>query len=119
MACVEDRAGPQYLDRRHDVDAYIRLFNHLRDMALSRTSRSTSSGPPHRSATDDRGHLQWRVSTFSGSQGTCVAVAVPGDGRVLVRNSNDPEAATLSLAPAAMATWVSSCRAGDLDDLTA
>jgi len=37
MACVEDRAGPQYLDRRHEVSAYIRLFTFLSSVALSPT----------------------------------------------------------------------------------
>jgi hypothetical protein len=34
MACVEDRAGPHYLDRAHDVAAHVDLFQHLRDVAL-------------------------------------------------------------------------------------
>lgn len=35
MACVEDRAGPHYLDRVHDVAAHVDLFHHLCDVALS------------------------------------------------------------------------------------
>jgi transcriptional regulator with XRE-family HTH domain len=34
MACVEDRAGPHYLDRAHDVAAHVDLFQHLCDVAL-------------------------------------------------------------------------------------
>jgi len=35
MACTFDWAGPHYLDRSHEVDAHIRLFRHLTDVALS------------------------------------------------------------------------------------
>src|SRR5690606_14020342 len=35
MACVEDRAGPHYLDRTHDVAAHVALFQHLIDVSLS------------------------------------------------------------------------------------
>ena len=62
--------------------------------------------------------LLWRVSTFSGSGGSCVQVARSTDGDVLVRNSNHPEAGTLALSPAEMSSWVVSATAGELDDLT-
>lgn len=35
MACVEDRAGPHYLDRPHEVEAHTRLFRYLTKVALS------------------------------------------------------------------------------------
>lgn len=34
MACVEDRAGPHYLDRQPEVEAHVLLFNYLSDVAL-------------------------------------------------------------------------------------
>jgi hypothetical protein len=59
----------------------------------------------------------WRKSTFSGSGGTCVEVAQSPDGTVLVRNSNHPDAGTLSFTPAEMAAWIAGCQAGEFDDL--
>ena len=60
--------------------------------------------------------LPWRISSFSGASSTCVQVADTGD-RVLVRNSNHPDAGTLVLRDAIMAAWVAGVAAGDLDDL--
>jgi hypothetical protein len=35
MACVEDRAGPHYLDRPHELEAHTTLFRYLSGVALS------------------------------------------------------------------------------------
>lgn len=35
MVCTEDRAGPHYLDRTHELEAHINLFAHLSGAALS------------------------------------------------------------------------------------
>lgn len=35
MAYVEDRVGPHYLDRPHELDAHIRLWKHIATAALS------------------------------------------------------------------------------------
>jgi hypothetical protein len=59
----------------------------------------------------------WRKSTFSGSSGSCVEVAQLPDGGVLVRNSNDPGAGTLTFTPAEMKAWIAGCQAGEFDDL--
>jgi hypothetical protein len=59
----------------------------------------------------------WRVSSFSGTGGTCVELAEIGP-TVAVRNSNHREAATLHLATAVAAGWITSVATGDLDDLT-
>lgn len=59
----------------------------------------------------------WRTSSFSGSNGDCVAIAAAADS-VLVRNSNHPDRGTLGLDPSAMAAFVAACSAGELDDLT-
>lgn len=34
MACVQDRAGPHYLDRPQEIDAHATLFEYLSDVAL-------------------------------------------------------------------------------------
>lgn len=58
----------------------------------------------------------WRISSFSGSNGSCVAVADLGD-RVAIRNSNAPDRAALALSPACVAAFVAACSAGECDDL--
>ncbi len=60
--------------------------------------------------------LRWRISSYSGSNGACVAVADLGEA-VAIRNSNHPDAGTLRLDPDAMAAFVASCRAGEMDDM--
>ena len=59
----------------------------------------------------------WRKSSYSGQNSACVEIGEPGDGSLLVRNSNHPDAGTLALAPTVMATWVAGTKSGDLDDL--
>ena len=61
--------------------------------------------------------LHWRKSTYSASQSECVELAERSDGRVLVRNSNHPDAGTLTCTSAEMAAWIEGCRVGGLDDL--
>jgi hypothetical protein len=56
----------------------------------------------------------WRTSSYSGSNGDCVAVA-ENAGSVLVRNSNHPDRGTLSLSAHAMANFVAACAAGEWD----
>jgi hypothetical protein len=62
--------------------------------------------------------FDWRISSYSGPDNTCVAVARAGADTVLMRNSNRPDAGTLTLDPSTVATWLAGCRAGGLDDLT-
>lgn len=62
--------------------------------------------------------LPWRKSSHSASSSACVELARHPGGPVLVRNSRRPDAGTLTVHPAAMATWLAACRAGHLDDLT-
>jgi hypothetical protein len=57
----------------------------------------------------------WRKSSYT-DNGTCVEVAETDHG-ILVRNSNRPEAGTLTFTRAEMAAWVQGCRAGEFDDL--
>lgn len=58
----------------------------------------------------------WRISSYSGDSSTCVEVA--GEpGVALVRNSNHPDAGTLTLSRAAMGVLTDAVKAGELDDL--
>jgi hypothetical protein len=59
---------------------------------------------------------RWRISSFSGQNGSCVAVAESGDA-VLVRNSNHPDRGTLAVSPDTMAAFVAAVKAGEYDDL--
>jgi hypothetical protein len=60
---------------------------------------------------------RWRKSSYSASSGACVEVAQLDGGRVLVRNSNHPDAGTLTFTAAEMAAWIAGCQAGEFDDL--
>lgn len=61
--------------------------------------------------------VNWRKSTFSSHNGTCVEVAALADGRVAVRNSNAPEAGVVLLTRADMAAFVQGVKAREFDDL--
>ena len=61
--------------------------------------------------------LRWRKSTYQRRAGRHVSSWRRPTGRVYLRNSNHPDAGTLALAPDAMAAWVATVAAGDLDDL--
>jgi hypothetical protein len=59
---------------------------------------------------------RWRISSFSGQNGSCVAIA-PVDDAVLVRNSVHPDRGTLAFPAGAMAAFVAAAKAGEYDDL--
>jgi len=59
----------------------------------------------------------WRISSFSGDQGDCVETALLADGRIAVRNSNQPDADVVFFTRAEMDAWVKGCKAGEFDDL--
>ena len=61
--------------------------------------------------------LHWRKSSYSTGSGACVELARHPAGAVHVRNSNHPDAGTLTVVPTQLAAWLAGCRAGDLDDL--
>lgn len=59
--------------------------------------------------------LQWRKSSYSnGSGGACVELAETADG-IAVRNSNHPDAGTLTVSPADMAALIENVKAGAFD----
>jgi Domain of unknown function (DUF397) len=61
--------------------------------------------------------LKWRKSTFSGQNGECVEMAQLPDGTTLVRNSNQPDAGTLTFTRGEISAWLKGCKAGEFDDL--
>jgi hypothetical protein len=69
-------------------------------------------------AGDQSDDLQWRISSFSGDQGSCVELASTPDGRVAVRNSNHRDAGTVLFTRREMDAWIKGAKAGEFDDLT-
>ena len=61
--------------------------------------------------------LAWRISSFSGDQGSCVQMALAADGRIAVRNSNHPDAGTVHFTRREMDAWIRGTKAGEFDDL--
>ena len=60
----------------------------------------------------------WRVSSFSGNNGTCVQVAALSDGRIALRNSTHPDNGTILVTRTEMNAWLRGVKAGEFDDLT-
>ncbi len=69
-------------------------------------------------ATPDIATAEWRTSSFSSNNGSCVELAPLPDGRVAVRNSNHPEDGVVLFTRAEMQAWLSGVKAGEFDDLT-
>lgn len=57
----------------------------------------------------------WRKASKSGQSGQCVEVAVPGDGRVLVRDSKDPGGPVLSFTPGEWDAFLDGAKRGEFD----
>jgi Domain of unknown function (DUF397) len=60
----------------------------------------------------------WRRSSFSNGLALCVEVTLLDDGRIAVRNSNDPDAGVVLFTRAEMDAWIKGVKAGEFDDLT-
>lgn len=69
-------------------------------------------------ATPNLSVTNWRISSFSGNNGTCVQLAVLSDGRIAVRNSTHPDDGTVLFTRAEMSAWLHGVKAGEFDDLT-
>lgn len=64
----------------------------------------------------DLSRAVWHKSRRSGLNGgtqDCVEVATLNDGRIVVRDSKQPDGAVVFLTAAQMATWISGVKAGD------
>lgn len=67
--------------------------------------------PSHRPCATTR----WRKSSFSGLA-ECVEVAALEDGRIGVRNSNDPASGVVAFTRAEIDAFVKGVQAGEFDD---
>ncbi|GLV74871.1 MULTISPECIES: DUF397 domain-containing protein [Streptomyces] len=58
--------------------------------------------------------LNWRKSTFSEEASSCVYVAAAGNGKIKLRESDDPHI-VLTTTPAALRFLIRAAKAGDFD----
>lgn len=63
----------------------------------------------------DLATAQWRISSFSFENQTCVEVGALADGRVAVRNSNRPDDGVVMFSRPEMAAWIAGVKAGEFD----
>jgi hypothetical protein len=68
--------------------------------------------------TPDPSTIPWRISSFSGNNGTCVEVAALPNGHIALRNSTHPDAATVLFTHAQINAWIQGIKAGEFDDPT-
>ena len=59
--------------------------------------------------------LAWVVSSHSGSDNACVAVALDGAGEVVIHNTNRPQLGTLPFTPAEWRAFVAGVKDGEFD----
>jgi hypothetical protein len=64
----------------------------------------------------ETGSLRWRKSSYSPNT-NCVELAELPDGTIAIRNSNHPDAGTLTFPRPAIAAWITAAKSGHLDDL--
>lgn len=69
-------------------------------------------------ATPDLTTAAWFKSSFSGNNGDCVEAAALDDGRVAVRNSNQPNDGVVFFTRAEMDAWIKGVKAGEFDTLS-
>jgi hypothetical protein len=62
----------------------------------------------------DLGRVEWRKSSYSGSQGNCVEIAAL-TGAVAMRDSKDPQGPALTFAPAEFTAFIRSASRGEFD----
>jgi Domain of unknown function (DUF397) len=68
-------------------------------------------------ATSDPCVIQWRTSSFSGNNGTCVEVAALPNGHIAVRNSTCPDGAAILFTRVEMNHWINGIKSGEFDEL--
>ncbi|KDN83833.1 DUF397 domain-containing protein [Kitasatospora cheerisanensis] len=56
--------------------------------------------------------LTWRKSSYSGGNGACVEIAVPGSASIAVRDSKDPQGPQLRFSRASWAAFAAAAGAG-------
>jgi hypothetical protein len=61
--------------------------------------------------------LAWRKSSFSGAQSSCVEMCRTAEGRILLRNSNHPDAGTLASTATELEAFLAGVAAGEFDNL--
>jgi hypothetical protein len=61
--------------------------------------------------------IHWRISSFSGNNGTCVEVAALPNGHIAVRNSSHPDGTVTLFTRTEMNHWINGIKAGEFDDL--
>jgi hypothetical protein len=62
----------------------------------------------------DLSRTQWRTSSYSGTNGACVEVAVNAGARVLVRDTKDREGPVLAFRPGMWRRFAGQVKAGTL-----
>ena len=60
--------------------------------------------------------MNWRKSSYSSTNGTCVELATDGV-TVYVRDTKDPDGGTLALSADTWRSLLDAAKAGELDDL--
>ncbi len=65
----------------------------------------------------DLATAQWRISSYSTANGTCVEVGALLDGRTAVRNSNHPDDGAILFSRSQIAAWIDGVKTGEFDDL--
>ncbi|MGW4804064.1 DUF397 domain-containing protein [Kitasatospora sp. NPDC004272] len=56
--------------------------------------------------------LTWRKSSYSGGNGACVEIALPGSASIAVRDSKDPKGPQLRFTGASWAAFATAAGAG-------
>ncbi|RBQ16584.1 DUF397 domain-containing protein [Spongiactinospora rosea] len=62
----------------------------------------------------DLSRTHWQVSSYSGANGNCVAVAFL-NGRVAIRDSKNPNSGTLTFTTTEWQTFLGKLRSGDTE----
>lgn len=65
----------------------------------------------------DLATAQWRISSHSAANGTCVEVGALLDGHIAIRNSNHPHDGAILLPRSQITAWIDGVKTGEFDDL--